>query len=84
MATHASAEKRNRQNIKREARNTAVESHLKTLRKNLLKCKSKNDAAEHLRAAISAFAKAAQKGSFHRNTAARRISSLQRFVNQLS
>lgn len=84
MATHQSAIKRQRQNIKRRARNRIVDSRLKTLYKKVSACTKKEEAAKILSEAISHFHKAAQKGILHKNTANRRVSGLQKFVNQLS
>ena len=84
MATHKSAIKRQRQNVKRRARNRVIDSRLKTLFKKVEACAKKDEAAKILPLAISAFHRAAQKGILHRNTANRRVSSLQKFVNQLS
>jgi len=86
LARHKSAEKRARQNEKRRLRNASIRSSVKTRMKAVLKAvegKNKEEALKLLRVAISAIAKAAAKGVFHKNTAARRISRLTKKVNSL-
>lgn len=87
MATHKSAEKRARQNKKRQQRNVAVKSSVKTRVKAVLGAvedKKKDDARSALAKAITVIDKAAAKGVLQRNTASRKISRLTRKVNQLS
>lgn len=79
MANTASSEKRNRQTLKRNARNTAVRSSVKTAVKKLREALDKGDAAAAkvaLPAAEKALASAASKGVLHKNAASRRISRL--------
>lgn len=86
MATHKSAEKRARQNKKRQLRNVSVKSSVKTRLKAVLSAveeKKKDDARAALAKAISVIDKAASKGVVHKNTASRKISRLTRKVNQL-
>lgn len=78
MANHKSSEKRARQSIKREDRNTKVKSSVKTYEKTLTKAieaKSK-EVPTLLKAYISKVDKAAQKGVLARTTASRKISRL--------
>jgi small subunit ribosomal protein S20 len=86
MANHPSAEKRNRQRIKRTSRNravlTAVRSHVKVLRA-ALKAGEKAAAKKALAIAISALDKAASKGVLHRKAASRRIARLSAAVHKL-
>jgi small subunit ribosomal protein S20 len=87
LATHKSAEKRARQNKKRQQRNVAVKSSVKTRVKAVLGAvedKKKDDARSALAKAITVIDKAAAKGVLQRNTASRKISRLTRKVNQLS
>jgi small subunit ribosomal protein S20 len=87
LATHKSAEKRARQNKKRQQRNTAVKSSVKTRVKAVLGAvedKKTEDARSALAKAIKVIDKAAAKGILQRNTASRKISRLTRKVNQLS
>ena len=80
MANHPSAEKRNRQRINRTARAQAVRSTTRTAVKRARQAveAGDKDAAEAVRQASVALAKAAKKGVLHPRTAARttaRISS---------
>lgn len=83
MATHKSAIKRNRQNIKRRAKNTSSRSTLKTAAKKVLTSKTKEEALKNLRAAISLLAKAGQKKLIHKKSASRKISRLTQRINKL-
>jgi len=87
LASHKSAEKRNRQNKKRRLRNVSIKSFVKTTTKKVLQAveeKNVDIAKEKLLAAISTIDKAASKKVFHRNTASRKISKLTRKVNTLT
>ena len=84
MANHKSAEKRARQAIRRQDRNTNVESSIKTFEKTLLKAidsKSK-EATEHLKTYTSRIMSAVTKGVIKKQTAARKISRLSQKVAQ--
>jgi small subunit ribosomal protein S20 len=86
LATHKSAEKRARQNKKRQLRNVSVKSRVKTRLKAVLSVvgeKKKDDSRDALAKAIAVIDKAASKGVLHKNTASRKISRLTRKVNQL-
>lgn len=83
---HMSAIKRNRQNIKKNARNTARKSAVRTSEKKVIAAitaGSTKVAHTALVAFMSEIDKAAQKGIIHFNRAARRISSLSRQVSQM-
>jgi small subunit ribosomal protein S20 len=84
VANHPSAEKRNRQRIKRTLRNrsvkTAVRGVVKKVRAALANGDSKS-AETALATATSALDAAVTKGVLHRKTAARSISRLTRAVN---
>lgn len=87
MATHKSAEKRSRQTEKRQERNTAIKSRVKTNIKSVLSAvegKDQAGAAQSLGKAIPEIAKAAAKGILHKRNASRKISRLTRKVNALS
>jgi small subunit ribosomal protein S20 len=79
VANVASAEKRNRQRIRRRARNlfhlTTMRSWVKRVRK-ALEAKDATKATELLAAAVRVIDKAAQKGVIDRKTASRKISRL--------
>ena len=84
LANHKSAEKRARQSIKRNARNSNVKASVKTFEKNLVKAietKSKD-----LPAALSAYMKkamqAAAKGSVRKDTISRKIGRLSARAHQ--
>jgi len=87
LATHKSAEKRNRQSRKRRLRNMSAKSLVKTMTKKVLKAVGEKDqegAKKRLLEAVVAIDKAASKRVFHKNTAARKISKLTRKVNSLA
>lgn len=85
MANTASAEKRNRQALKRRARNVQVRTGVKSAVKKVREAIAKGDAAgakTALAAAEKTIDKAASKGVVHRNAASRKISRLARAVAQ--
>ena len=80
-----SGQKRARQNEKRNLRNKAVLSRIKTFTKNIeaaLDTKDGEQADKALRAVVKAISSAASKGILHRNTASRKISRLSKLVNR--
>lgn len=84
MATHKSAEKRDRQNKKHRLRNIAAKSALKTKIKSVItgvESKSKETSVKALKAVIPALNKAASKGIIHKKNASRKISRLTKKVN---
>jgi small subunit ribosomal protein S20 len=86
LATHKSAEKRDRQSKKRRERNIADKSAIKTTIKSVLSAvetKDKEASAKALKAAIPALDKAAVKGVIHRKNASRKISRLTKKINTL-
>jgi small subunit ribosomal protein S20 len=78
VANVPSAEKRNRQRIKRRARNQAAMSKVRTYVKKVTTAVTGGEAkaAELLKEAIQVIDKAAQKGVIKRETASRKISRL--------
>jgi small subunit ribosomal protein S20 len=84
MATHKSAEKRNRQNIKLRERNRGNRSAVKTAATKALEAikKDAKSAAKVLSAAASALGKAARKGSIPKGRASRKISRLTKARNK--
>ena len=87
MASHKSSEKRSRQAEKRQARNVAIRSRVKTAIKKVLSAVEKRDldtASAMLSNAVPGIAKAAAKGIFHKKNASRKISRLTRKVNTLT
>ena len=87
MANHKSAEKRNRQNVKRNAINRASRSKLRTQVKKLRAALGHSDKAastELLNPTVSLIDKMVNKGIIHRNTAARYKSRLTKHVTELA
>ena len=88
MANVASAEKRNRQRIKRRERNL---QHLVTMRTRVKRARAVLDKAQEspetveptVAVAIQQLAKAAQKGVIHKKTASRKISRLTKALNKV-
>lgn len=86
MANIKSQIKRNRQNTKRQLRNKAVRSEMRTRTKNALDAAKTGDpeaADAALRLAQKQFDVASIRRVIHPRTAARRKSSLTRQVNEL-
>jgi small subunit ribosomal protein S20 len=86
VANHPSAEKRNRQRIKRTLRNRTVSSSVRTLVKRVrtaLHAKDQAAATSALKVAIVALDKASTKGVLHPKAASRTISRLAAQVHQL-
>jgi len=79
MANHKSAEKRARQNTKRNAINRSNRGRLRTQIKKLrsaLTAHDKTSSGELLGPTVSTIDKMVNKGIIHKNTAARRKSQL--------
>ncbi|MBI9071267.1 MAG: 30S ribosomal protein S20 [Melioribacteraceae bacterium] len=83
MANHKSAKKRIKTSEKRRVMNKAAASKIKTLIKKVQTAKEKETAAVLLKDAVSYIDKNVSKGRLHKNTAARKKSSLTKFVNGL-
>ena len=83
MDRHPQQIKRERQDIKRRARNVSNLSRLRTQIKNVLQSGDKNKAQEEYAKAVSYIDKAAGKGLIHKNTAARRKSQITKHLNSL-
>jgi small subunit ribosomal protein S20 len=84
---HKSTIKRARQALKRQERNRAVLSAVKTISRKVLTAleqKNVDQAKASLREATSALHKAATKGVLKRNTVSRRISRLAAKINALT
>ncbi|HEY0658725.1 MAG TPA: 30S ribosomal protein S20 [Pyrinomonadaceae bacterium] len=87
MPNHKSAEKRVRQNIKRNAVNRSNRSKLRSQIKKIRTAISGSDqtqSQELLTPTISVIDKAVNKGVIHRNTAARYKSRLTKHVSNLA
>ena len=86
MANIKSAKKRILVSKKREMRNKSIKSEVKTVIKKVEAAIEAGDQAaakEALTLAISKISKAANKGIYHKNTAARKISRLTTAVNNM-
>ncbi len=86
MATHKSAEKRQRQGKKHEQRNRWWKSRVRTASKKVLEAvelKKKDEAGTALKAAMVEIQKAATKGAIHKSTASRKVSRLSARVASL-
>ena len=87
MANHKSAEKRVRQNVKRNAINRSNRSKVRTQIKKLRTAIGQSDKAgstELLNPTVSLIDKMVNKGIIHRNTAARYKSRLTKHVSELA
>ncbi|MBK6724544.1 MAG: 30S ribosomal protein S20 [Acidobacteria bacterium] len=87
MANHKSAEKRVRQNAKRNEINRSNRSKLRTSIKKLrtsVAASDKTGSLELLNPTVSLIDKAVNKGIIHKNTAARYKSRLTKHVNGLA
>ncbi|NLI88858.1 MAG: 30S ribosomal protein S20 [Epulopiscium sp.] len=86
MANIKSAKKRIRVTETKTARNKSIRSAVKTEIKKVntaVENKDSEEAKKALEGAVSAIDKATSKGIFHKNTAARKKSTLTKQVNQL-
>jgi small subunit ribosomal protein S20 len=87
MPNHKSAEKRDRQNVRRNAMNTTSRTRLRSQIKKLRVALAGGKVEELktlLPETISVIDKAVQKGVLHRNTAARHKARLTLHVNELN
>ena len=87
MANHPSAEKRNRQRIKRTLRNRTVRSVVRTKVKSVraaIEAKDAKAAQAALTEATTAIDKAASKGAVAREAASRTVSRLASQVHRLA
>jgi small subunit ribosomal protein S20 len=86
VANHPSAEKRNRQRIKRTTRNRSVKSAVRTQLKDVraaLSAKDAKAAKEALEEATRALDQAASKGVLPKKNASRKVSRLAKQVHKL-
>ncbi|HEY2526300.1 MAG TPA: 30S ribosomal protein S20 [Candidatus Binataceae bacterium] len=85
IPVHPSAEKRQRQNLKRRDRNRAIKTRVHSAVKDAVKAIESTDAAsaqQELRQATRVLYKATAKGTLHRNTAARKVARLSRALHR--
>jgi small subunit ribosomal protein S20 len=86
LATHKSALKRIRQNVRNYQRNVRIKSLVKSRVKNLrdaIQAKDTEQAKGALSAAIREIKRARSKGVLHKNTASRKVSKLTREFNTM-
>ncbi|MEQ8162579.1 MAG: 30S ribosomal protein S20 [Smithellaceae bacterium] len=86
MATHKSAEKRDRQSVKRRELNSSTKSAVKTRIKSVLSAvgtKDKEASEKALKTAVPVIDKAAAKGVIHKKNASRKISRLAKKINAI-
>jgi small subunit ribosomal protein S20 len=86
LANIKSAKKRVLVNKKKYERNKSIRSGVKTYIKNVetaVAAGNKEDAKAALIVAISAIAKASNKGIYHKNNAARKVSRLTKLVDAM-
>lgn len=84
--TNLSAEKRQRQNEKRRLANKSTKTSIKSAAKKVVMASEKKDteaAKQALSEMIKRIDSAARKGIIKKNTAARKISRMQRLVNKI-
>ena len=87
MANHKSALKRAKQTIKRNARNTALRSSVRTALKKyraLIDAKDKEQAQATLPSVYKKLDMAVTKGVMHKNNASRKKSRLTQALNKLN
>jgi small subunit ribosomal protein S20 len=87
MPNHKSAEKRDRQNVRRNAINTANRTRLRSSLRKLRAAIAAGNASQAqslLSETVSVIDKSVQKGVLHRNTAARHKARLTTHVNKLA
>lgn len=84
MAHHKSAKKRIRSNKRKQVRNKAALSKIKTMVKRVYETEDKAKAETLLKEASATMDKQATKGRIHKNTVARKKSALTKHVNKLA
>jgi small subunit ribosomal protein S20 len=84
MAHHKSAKKRVRSSKKRQERNKAALSKVKTMIKKVYATEDSAEAQKNLKEVVSFLDKTASKGRLHKNNVARKKSALTKHVNKLA
>ena len=84
MDRHPQQIKRERQDIKRRARNVSNISRLRTMVKKVLSSTSKKEAELNYKLAVKYIDKAVSKKFIHKNTGSRQKSQITRFINSMS
>ncbi len=83
MAHHKSAKKRIRSSERKKAVNKMTDSKIKTVIKKTLATDKKEELEKLYKEAISIIDKGASKGRLHKNTAARKKSTLTKHLNKV-
>ena len=84
MDRHPQQIKRERQDLKRRARNVSNMSRMRSAINTVLNTDKKNEAEKQYAGAISIIDKAVSKKLIHKNTGARRKAQITRHLNSLS
>ena len=84
MAQHKSAEKRARQDKRRQVRNAQWKSRMRSAIKKVRTAKTKATGETELKKTVKLLDQLAAKGVIHRNKAANQKSALTRLVNKLA
>ena len=84
MDRHPQQIKRERQDMKRRARNISNMSTLRTMIKKVLTSTSKKEAEAHYGIAVKHIDKAVSRKFIHKNTGSRKKSQITRFVNSFN
>ena len=87
MANIKPAKKRILVTQTRTARNKAIKSEVKTMVKKVyaaIESKDKDAAKAALKEAVSTMDKATSKGVYHKNTTSRKISRMQKAINEMA
>jgi small subunit ribosomal protein S20 len=85
MANHPSAQKRNRQRVKRTLRNKGVKSEVRSTLKKARSAVAQGEkaAAAVVREAVSALGRAASKGVVHKKAASRTTARIQAALHKI-
>jgi small subunit ribosomal protein S20 len=83
MASHKSAKKRIRTNLRKKAVNQIAESRIKTTVKKAMAASEKETAEKLYKDAVAILDKSAANGILHKNNAARKKAALTRHLNSL-
>ena len=84
MDRHPQQIKRERQDLKRRARNVSNMSRMRSAINKVLKTDNMKEAEKEYAGAVSAIDKAVSKKLIHKNTGARRKAQITRHLNSLS
>lgn len=83
MAQHLSAERQARKALRRRARNRTYMSKMKTIVRKVRESKEKEKAVAEFKKATKLLDQLVAKGIIHRNSAANKKSTLNKYINSL-